>query len=62
MGGRGENPLTLTPMSENFDTRTNFDPGCITFTMIPNNKLLHEFELTVFTDTTLEIAYKCDLK
>ena len=46
MGGSRKNPLTLTPMSKKFDTRTNFDPGCITFTMIPNFKLLHELELT----------------
>ena len=38
--------LPAGPMSKNFDTRTYFDPGCITFTMIPNYKLLHEFELT----------------
>ena len=61
MGGRGKNPLTLTPMSKNCDTRTNFDPGCITFTMIPNYKLLHELELTVFTDTTLQMWSIWDL-
>ena len=49
-------------MSKNFDTRTYFDPGCITFTMIPNYKLLHEFELTWSFYIVVDLHYKPEIQ
>ena len=57
MGGRGKTPLTLTPMYKNFDIRIKFDPGCITFTMLPKYKLLHELELTWSFYIVVELHY-----